>query len=84
MSLSIGMAPNYINSIENDETKPSMAMFFEICQFLEVTPHEFFSYTANYTTKYHELMAVVGWLDEESIDLLITIAKLIRNNGGLE
>ena len=42
MSLSIGQSNNYINSIENRKTLPSMQGFFYICEYLGVTPQEFF------------------------------------------
>ena len=42
MSLSIGQNPSYINSIENKKALPSMSGFFYICEFLEITPQEFF------------------------------------------
>ncbi|MBS6196917.1 MAG: helix-turn-helix transcriptional regulator [Oscillibacter sp.] len=43
MSLSLGQSAGYINNIENGVNLPSMAMFFYICDYLEVTPEEFFS-----------------------------------------
>ena len=42
MSLSMGQNPGYINSIENNKTFPSMSNFFEICDYLNITPMEFF------------------------------------------
>ena len=45
MSLSMGQAAGYVNNIENGNNLPSLAMFFEICEYLGVTPREFFSYT---------------------------------------
>lgn len=45
MSLSIGQSAGYINNIENGNNLPSLAMFFEICEYLSVTPQDFFSYT---------------------------------------
>ena len=42
MSLSLGQANNYINTIENKKSLPSMQSFFYICEFLNVTPQEFF------------------------------------------
>lgn len=38
MSLSLGQNPGYINSIENNKTFPSMSNFFEICDYLNITP----------------------------------------------
>ena len=42
MSLSLGQANNYINNIENKKSLPSMQAFFYICEYLGVTPLEFF------------------------------------------
>ena len=42
MSLSIGQNPCYINNIENGKALPSMASFFFICDYLGITPKEFF------------------------------------------
>ena len=42
MSLSIGQNAGYINYIENGKALPSMAGFFFICEYLDVTPSEFF------------------------------------------
>ena len=42
MSLSLGQSDSYINKIENGRTMPSMAGFFYICEYLGITPQEFF------------------------------------------
>ena len=42
MSLSLGQANNYINNIENKKSLPSMPSFFYICEYLGITPQEFF------------------------------------------
>ena len=42
MSLSIGQNPGYVNNIETGKALPSMAGFFYICEYLGVTPGEFF------------------------------------------
>ena len=42
MSLSIGQNPGYINYIENGKALPSMSSFFYICDYLDITPSEFF------------------------------------------
>ncbi len=47
MSLSMGQAAGYVNNIENGNNLPSLAMFFEICEYLGVTPQEYFSYTCS-------------------------------------
>lgn len=42
MSLSIGQNPGYINTIENGKALPTMTNFFYICDFLHISPKEFF------------------------------------------
>ena len=40
MSLSLGHEPDYIYSIEYGNYLPTMKEFFEICDYLDVTPME--------------------------------------------
>ena len=42
MSLAIGQNPSYINNIESGKALPSMSGFFFICEYLGITPQEFF------------------------------------------
>ncbi|MBE6712723.1 MAG: helix-turn-helix transcriptional regulator [Ruminococcaceae bacterium] len=42
MSLSIGQSESYINKIENGVSLPSMSTFFYICEYLNITPAQFF------------------------------------------
>ena len=45
MSLSIGQNPGYIRAIECGTTFPTMSNFFYICEYLNVTPQEFFNFS---------------------------------------
>lgn len=42
MSLSMGQSQGYINKIESGQNLPSMSGFFYICDYLGITPKEFF------------------------------------------
>ena len=42
MSLSLGQSESYINKIENKRALPSLTGFIYICEYLGVTPQEFF------------------------------------------
>lgn len=55
MSLSIGQNSNYINQIESKKTFPSMQSFFYICDYLDVSPEEFFDAGNKNPTLYEEL-----------------------------
>ena len=73
MSLSLGQSAGYINNIENGNNLPSLAMFFEICEYLRVTPDEFFSYTRAYED--FDLLHAAQALSSENKVLLLTLAK---------
>lgn len=79
MSLSIGMTANYINSIESGENYPSMAMFFEICDYLKLSPKEFFGYTELKTEQREELKRHIDRLDSDKVELILKLVKLIEN-----
>lgn len=78
MSLSIGQSAGYINNIENGVNYPSMSIFFYICDYLGVTPAEFFSIETVNPVKANELLAVAKYLSDDQLDNLIAIAKGLR------
>lgn len=67
MSLSIGQSRNYINMIENKRAFPSMAVFFYICEYLGVTPREFFDDGNPDPTKLNGIMEGLKKLDDASL-----------------
>ncbi len=85
MSLSLGQSPSYINDIENKRALPSMAMFFEICEYLNTKPSEFFSYKkdskALVPTEFFEHFDKLG--NEDKV-LLLKIAELLFEQRGKE
>ncbi len=78
MSLSLGQSASYINNIENCVNFPSMTVFFYICDFLEITPKEFFDTDTRNPTKANELLSVARYLTNEQLDSLILIAKGLK------
>ena len=78
MSLSIGQAPSYINNIETGVSFPSMTAFFYICDFLGVTPSEFFDTENTNPIKSRELLEATKGLKNEQLDSLISIAKNLK------
>lgn len=78
MSLSMGQSPGYINNIENGVNFPSMAAFFYICEYLGVTPKEFFDIETSNPIKVNELLEATKGLSDEQLDNLISLAKNLR------
>lgn len=75
MSLSIGLGPGYINNVERGTNFPSMTVFFYICEYLGITPKEFFDIESKNPEKENELLAAVSGLSDSQLDTLIAIAK---------
>ena len=78
MSLSIGQSPGYINNIENGANLPSMSVFFYICDFFGITPHEFFNYDTHDPEKLRILIDLCSGLSSEQLDNLIAIVRDIK------
>lgn len=78
MSLSLGQSPSYINNIECGKNFPSMTVFFYICEYLEITPQEFFDTDTKNPTKAQELFDIVKGFNNEKLDNLIALAKSIK------
>ena len=67
MSLSIGQNENYINRIENKKNLPSMQVFFYICEYLGVTPSEFFDEGNGLPETVRRLTENIRKLDDKAI-----------------
>ena len=78
MSLSLGQSAGYINNIENGVNFPSMAVFFYICEYLNITPKEFFDTDTGNPTKANELLSVYRHLSDAQIDNLLALAKDLK------
>ena len=78
MSLSIGQNPGYINNIETGKSMPSLAGIFYICQYLKITPSEFFDTGSTNPAKLQELLDAAKGLTSEQLDNLIALAKGLR------
>ena len=75
MSLSLGQANNYINNIENKKSLPAMQSFFYICEYLGVTPKEFFDTEIKEPLLVHKLNDITKNMSDDSLEALINIAE---------
>ncbi len=78
MSLSIGQSAGYINSIENQKALPSMASFFYICEYLGVTPSEFFDEENPCPEELKNINEILRELTPEQIGHLEYIARQMK------
>lgn len=78
MSLDIGQSQNYINHIENGAAFPSMTVFFYICEYLGVTPSEFFDTESQSPTREKQLIDAIKGLKSADLEHLLAIAKALK------
>ncbi len=74
MSLAIGQSPGYINKIENHKMVPSLTGFISICEYLNVTPRDFFNYYETTASNNLDLFKTINHLPKEKrlhLELLI-------------
>lgn len=81
MSLEIGQSSSYINSIENGKAFPSMQGFFYICEYLHVTPQEFFETDNVWPERLNEVIEEAKKLDEASLSLVLALMRKLNGQG---
>ena len=81
MSLSIGQNPGYINNIETGKALPSMSGFFYICEYLQLSPKDFFDTDAKNPEKLNELIKDLKKLDDKQLDNIASIVQGLVKKG---
>ena len=79
MSLALGKANNYINNLEKGKADPSMESFFYICEYLVVTPQEFFDENNTDAIALNEFIAEAEKLDFQEMFHILGIMKELNS-----
>ena len=80
MSLSIGQNAGYINNIETGKALPSMAAFFFIWEYLNITPRDFFDLDAQEPEELQIIIENLKKLDKKQLDSISTIVSELTKN----
>ncbi len=75
MSLSIGQNPGYINNIETGKSKPSLDGIFIICEYLGITPCEFFDMNTPNPSKLNAVVDNMKKLNDEQLETVSAVVK---------
>ncbi|MBR3825639.1 MAG: helix-turn-helix transcriptional regulator [Lachnospiraceae bacterium] len=79
MSLSIGQNPGYINNIESGKALPSMTVFFYICEYLGISPQEFFDSESKQPVNLQQLIENLKKLTPNQLSCIsMLVAELIK------
>lgn len=73
MSLSIGQNPGYINNIESGKAMPSMTNFFFICEYLNISPKDFFDFDCKNPEKTNNITESLKHLNENQLEIINSI-----------
>ena len=75
MSLSIGQSPGYINSLENRNGFPSMQVFFYICEYLDISPCDFFDFATQAPKEASEMLTRLKRLNAVQLNHVAAIIE---------
>ena len=76
LSIAIGLEPETIYKIENEDEPLMMSEFFEICRFLKITPMEFFCFNEE-KYKEDEYIKLFNLLTNAQKEHIVKLIKLI-------
>jgi len=79
MSLSLGQSESYINKIENGVSLPSMGTFFYICEYLDITPAQFFDNEIECPETMKKIVENLKHLTTEQLAHINTIIEDIKS-----
>lgn len=80
MSLDLGHSTSYIRSITNGRSLPSMSEFLYICEYLNVTPQEFFNEGYTFTESKQRIIEMVQSMSEKEAELLLGYINYLHSS----
>ncbi|MBQ0083251.1 MAG: helix-turn-helix transcriptional regulator [Clostridiales bacterium] len=79
MSLDLGHSNSYIRSITSGKALPSMTEFLYICDYLGITPKEFFDEDLKNTEQVKRLYDLSKKMSQDDLTALISMAERLTN-----
>lgn len=78
MSLDLGRSRSYIQGISSGRALPSMNEFISICEYLGITPQEFFNDDVENPALMQKLLDAASDLSDDNIELLLEIIRRFK------
>ena len=78
MSLNLGHSPSYIRSIISGRSMPSMGEFLYICEYLDISPQEFFNEKKSTSLVQQKAIDYIYHMSDEDISLLVQFMERIN------
>lgn len=84
LSMEIGKCKTYIQTISSGRSLPSFEAFFDLCEYFEMTPEEFFTKSAA-TEQQRHILRQLSRLSGEDLNLVeLLLNRLSENSIGEE
>ena len=80
MSNLIGMGDAYINTIENNKSMPKMEQFYFICDYLKISPSDFFDEGNSNPQRLAALMEDLKSLSDEQLATVAAVAREMKKS----
>lgn len=78
MSLDLGHSRSYMQSISSGRALPSMTEFLAICDYLEVSPREFFNEESTNGYLLNKILQEIRDMEDQDLLLLLDIIKRFK------
>ena len=79
MSLDLGHNKSYIQGISSGKALPSLSELLYICEYLGVTPKEFFDEDIEAPEQVNKLYSLTQKMNSDDIEILINMAERMSN-----
>ena len=78
MSKAVNQEGSYIGKVENKAFLPSMSTFFYICEYLGISPKEFFDTDSEFPSSLNNLFLNMKVFDEEELSCIESVVNIIK------
>ena len=78
MSLDLGHSKSYIQSISSGRALPSLTEFLYICDYLGISPKDFFDEHKSYSPVFEEFRGKAEYLNEDTLQTLIPLIDRLK------
>ena len=79
MSLTMGQTNNYISNIENGKSLPSIQGFFYICDFLKISPKDFFDDGNTNPALLNAVVEELKPLNSKALEYVLGLVRELRS-----
>jgi Predicted transcriptional regulators len=75
MSLSIGQSNNYVSNIENGKSAPSIQGLFYICEYLNISPKDFFDDGNTNPALLNDVIEQLKLLNDKALESMLSFIR---------